>query len=89
MKYEKGHKKQGGREKGTANKLTASFKELVTKAYQTLEDKKDKGLVNWAIKNETDFYKIASKLIPTELQNQIDGELLIKVIREGDNTKTT
>ncbi|KKN67229.1 hypothetical protein LCGC14_0464020 [marine sediment metagenome] len=82
-------KKFGGRQKGTQNKLTTSFKELVMQTYCELERKKDKGMLIWALENETDFYKIASKLIPTEMQGQMTGELLIKVIREGNNPKTT
>ena len=82
-------KKFGGRVKGTPNKLTTSFKELVAKTYQDLEDKQGKGMLKWAIENETDFYKIASKLIPAEMQTQMTGELLIKVIREGNNPKAT
>lgn len=80
--------KTGGRQKGTPNKFTTSFKELVTKTFQTLEEKQDKGMANWAIKNETDFYKIAARLIPAEMQTQMTGELLIKVVREGSNSKT-
>jgi len=85
----KGGAREGsGRPKGTPNKLTTSFKELVMQTYEALEKKKDKGMANWAIKNETDFYKIAARLIPAEMQNQITGELLIKVVREGSNSKT-
>lgn len=89
MPFEKGHKLGTGRPKGAPNKLTTSFKELVAKTYHELEDKRGKGLLSWATENESDFYKIASKLIPAEMQTQMTGELLIKVIREGNNPKTT
>ena len=82
-------KKFGGRTKGTPNKLTTSFKELVAKTNQELEEKTGKGMLSWAIQNETDFYRIASKLIPADMQTQMTGELLIKVIREGNNPKAT
>lgn len=62
----KGHEKVGGRAKGTPNKLTRSFKELVQATYEQLE-KDGKGMLEWAQSNRTDFYKIASKLIPTEM----------------------
>ena len=58
--------KTGGRVKGTPNKLTRSFKELVQSTYETLEENGE-GMLKWAQANKTDFYKIASKLIPTEM----------------------
>ena len=89
MTFEKGNKLGNGRPKGAPNKLTTSFKELVAKTYQELEDRRDKGLLSWAVENESDFYKIASKLIPADMQTQLTGELLIKVIREGNNPETS
>lgn len=57
-----------GRPKGVANKITASFKELVQSTFQALEeDKEGGGMLAWAKANKTDFYKISSKLIPTEM----------------------
>lgn len=71
MKFEKGHIKKGGKKKGTPNKLTSSFKELVRSTYEQMEEE-GKGMLQWAQENPTEFYKIASKLIPTELQHSGD-----------------
>lgn len=60
-----------GRPEGSQNKLTASFKELVQKTFQQLEDEGD-GMHKWAKENKSDFYKIASKLIPTEMALKAD-----------------
>lgn len=66
-----GGEKTGGRQKGTPNKLTSSFKELVQKTFQRLEDEGN-GMYEWALTNKTDFYKISSKLIPTEMAIKAD-----------------
>ena len=42
MTFEKGNILGNGRPKGAPNKLTTSFKELVARTYQELEDKRDK-----------------------------------------------
>jgi len=61
-----GGEKTGGRQKGSVNKLTSSFKELVQQTFQKLEEDGE-GMYKWALANKTDFYKISSKLIPTEM----------------------
>ena len=71
--------KTGGRVKGTPNKLTRSFKELVQSTYETLEESGE-GMLKWAQANKTDFYKIASKLIPTEMA--VKAEITEIEIRE-------
>jgi len=65
--------KSGGREKGTPNKVTASIKSAFFLAFQDLGGWP--ALSKWAQddpKNLTEFYKLASKLIPTEISG-IDG----------------
>lgn len=68
MGAKKGHVKFGGRKKGSKNKLTNSFKQLVQDTFQALEaDSQYGGMVEWAKANRTEFYKIASKLIPQDM----------------------
>ena len=61
-----GGKKTGGRQKGSVNKFTKSFKDLVSTTAQQFEEEGN-GMKQWAEENRTEFYKIASKLIPTEV----------------------
>jgi hypothetical protein len=86
MAKPKGSKKIGGRTKGTPNKLTASIKEAFAITFTILQDDKKANLEAWAKENPTEFYKIMSKVIPTELQ--VDGDLTIKkwsvVITDGN-----
>ena len=77
--YKKGHEKIGGRKKGTKNLITKSFKELVQKTYEELEETGE-GMLEWSMRNKTEFYKIASKLIPTAIEAKIKGELKFRNI---------
>ncbi len=69
--------KTGGRTKGSTNKITKSFKELLHATYQALESTPGKSMKEWALNNQTEFYRIASKLIPTELQHSGEIQQLI------------
>ena len=62
MRFQKG---QGGRPKGATNKLTGSFKRAVLLAFERRGGVD--GLVKWAEENQTEFYKICARLIPTEV----------------------
>lgn len=68
MPFKQGDKKpeSSGRKKGSKNKIPNSFKQLVQETFIKLEDSGD-GMDKWAKKNKTEFYKIASKLIPSDI----------------------
>lgn len=77
-KFKKGNK---GKPKGAKNKITKSVKEMVKAAFDELQDDPKANLVSWAKRNPRDFYNIAAKLIPTEVDAKIQTET-IKVVRE-------
>lgn len=61
-----------GRVKGVPNKATVAMKEAIMHVYAALQDKngKDHGhFVDWAVDNPTEFYKLAAKLIPVQLDH--------------------
>lgn len=58
--------RRGGRQKGTPNKLTSTFREAIQVAYEGIGG--HDGFTGWAEDNKTEFYKIAARLIPTEIQ---------------------
>ena len=60
--------KTGGRQVGTPNKVTAVFKDAVRTVYEDIGG--HAAFAAWARKNQTEFYKIASRLIPTEMASQ-------------------
>jgi hypothetical protein len=73
-----------GREKGSKNKLTRTFKEILTDALEALQEDKKNNLEAWAKENPTEFYKIASKLIPSEISATVESKV-ITVIPPNDN----
>jgi len=64
-------KKTGGRQKGTPNKVTKVFREAVLMAYDAIGG--DSTFAEWARNNQTEFYKIAARLIPQDVA--VSGEL--------------
>lgn len=66
---------RNGRPKGTPNKLTRTVKEAFEVAFSELQGVPGAKLGDWAQANPTDFYKIAAKLIPSELNANVKGNL--------------
>lgn len=58
-----------GRPKGSTNKSTATIKAAFLEAFQARGGVP--ALLKWAEGNETDFYRLASKLIPTEISGSL------------------
>lgn len=81
MGFKAGHKKIGGKTKGTPNKLTRTVKECVLEAFNKLQEHPTSNILSWAEKNPKDFYQVAAKLIPTEVNAKVE-QVSIKVIRE-------
>lgn len=80
MPAHKGHKKAGGRKPGSKNKTTSAVKAALVQAFDEMGGVET--LVAWGKKNKTEFYKIWSKLLPTEIKNA-DGEALrMQIVEE-------
>jgi len=76
-----GLRRGGGRPKGVPNKTTVAFKEAVLRAFDGIGG--DATFQAWAKKNPTEFYKIAARLIPTEVVGNPDQPLGVKVTFGG------
>ena len=77
MGQRKGHTgNPHGRPKGVPNKFTMNAKEAFQHAFDTIGGAD--ALAKWAELNKTDFFKIYSKLIPTDVK--IDPESSITVV---------
>ncbi len=61
-------KRPPGRPKGVPNKTTAAAKEALTLAFQGIGGVAS--LQQWARENQTEFYKIWSKLLPLEVTGE-------------------
>lgn len=76
MPFTPGKPKTGGRQPGTPNRLTGAFKEAVQIVYNGLGG--HAAFLDWARENPTEYYKIASRLIPGELRQ--DEDRTVKVV---------
>lgn len=68
--YKKG---EGGRQKGAQNKLTRTVRDVVLEVFNNLQQDPKHCLLAFAKENHTEFYKIASRLIPTDLKAELTG----------------
>jgi hypothetical protein len=79
MAFKKG---EGGRQRGSLNTLTKSVKERVLDTFNELQEDKDANLTSWAIDNTTEFYKIAAKLIPTEIKGNLEHKVINVIVAD-------
>lgn len=74
-----------GRPKGSPNKITASIKQALTDAFDNLGGVPS--LVKWGKENQTEFYKLWSKLVPQDVQVGGEGggplQVTVRIAREG------
>lgn len=63
------------------NKTTTAFKQAVLLCFEGIGG--DKAFQKWAKKNPTEFYKIAARLIPSEVVGDPERPLGIKVTFGG------
>src|SRR5262245_32946685 len=80
MAARKGHKKAGGRKKGTPNKATASVKAALVEAFDELGGVP--ALVRFGKKNPAAFYALWAKMLPTEVK--LAGETAIRILSDDD-----
>lgn len=90
MPRPKGSPKTGGRKAGTPNKVTASVRQAFEDAFNLLQSDDQANLLAWAKNNQTEFYKLASKLIPQDVA--VQGTMTLQVITgvpepEGDEAE--
>lgn len=64
-----------GRPKGVPNKLSRTVKAEVERVFEHIQSVPGARLEDWAQANTTEFYKIAAKLIPAELNANVTGNL--------------
>lgn len=82
MAAKKGHKKLGGRQKGTPNKATAEIKDMLRQALD------ESGGVDYFIKqakeNPVSFNTLIAKIIPADIHAKLKGNIIVKVMRFGE-----
>lgn len=73
-------KKTGGRTRGTPNRTTAACKEALSLAFDGIGGVA--ALRTWAKANQTQFYKLWSKMLPQEVTGENGGPLQVRVVFE-------
>lgn len=69
MAYQKGHKKKGGRAKGTRNKVTVDLREAWFWVFEALGGKEGwLGFVQKCAVNQAQFYKTGEKMLPANVE---------------------
>lgn len=71
MPFEKGHKLAKGRPLGSSNVYTRTIKDVVLETFALLQNEPGADLLSWGKENPTEFYKIAARLIPTQIEASI------------------
>lgn len=79
MSFSPGQPKIGGRQVGTPNRLTGAFREAVLHVYNGLGG--HEAFLEWARENRTEYYRIASRLIPTEMRQDEDRTVHVIIQR--------
>jgi len=82
-KFKKGHAKKGGRKKGSLNKFT-TLKQSFLDAYNSKGMGSTQGLIDAFSVNpitRREFYKTISKMLPTNADLDIKGDLGITIKR--------
>jgi hypothetical protein len=72
-----------GRPKGVPNKVTKSVREAFERAFTLLQEGDPQSaarLENWAKLYPTEFYKLASKLIPSDVNAHLTGGIVLQVV---------
>lgn len=84
-RFEKG---QGGRPKGAENKLTKTVKETVLAVFNEMQDDPKVNLLEFGKKYPKDFYQIAAKLIPTEVNANVESTGIKSILIEPASKAT-
>lgn len=80
-------RKTGGRTKGVPNKFTRSVKEAMEAAFSRLQRDPKAKLTAWAKQNPTEFYKLAAKLIPQQVN--LAGKLTLEqLVQQASKDET-
>lgn len=89
MPFKKGHKLSPGRPEGAQNKITKTVKQVFTEVFQSLQTDKEKeyALEKWAQQNPDAFYKLAARLIPTQITGADGKDLVLNIILKDEREK--
>ena len=67
--------KTGGRSTGSINRVTKGCKDNILEVFERIGGVKNFAV--WAMDNQTEFYRHYAKLLPTEINAKVDGDMRI------------
>lgn len=76
-----------GRPKGSLNKLTRTTKDALVDAFERLGGVDS--LVAWGKDNQTEFYKLWSKIIPLDVNANVSGGITVNITRFTNDDSNT
>lgn len=82
MPFTKGHKLATGRPKGTPNKISSIVRENVVAVFAGIGGLPT--MIDWASQNKSEYYKIYSKLLPTDIESS-DGSVVVNIVKFTDD----
>lgn len=77
MAFKKG---QGGRKRGSQNKVTAAVKDALTEAFDGMGG--TKALMTWGKENQAQFYQLWVKMLPQDQRIDLDVREVSKLSDE-------
>lgn len=81
--FKKGHKKVGGRKKGTPNKFTGDLRQAVLNAFNSVGG--ESYLAHCAKKDRRTFVGLLGKLLPTRIGGEKDNPLGIELLTQASS----
>lgn len=73
-----------GRPAGVPNKY-AIVKNTILKVFEDLQQDPIANLFEWAVTNPTEFYKIASKILPLEIEAVVKQTITVKLLDDDED----
>jgi hypothetical protein len=81
-KFKKGNP---GKPKGAVNKSTKLVKEVFADVFTEFQSDPKANLKAWGKENLTEFYKLAARLIPTEVEGESTLKIVVTSKRDANN----
>jgi hypothetical protein len=74
--------RRGGRKPGTPNKVTATVREAMEQVFDGLGGAE--AMLEWAKGNRGEFYKLWMRLLPVQINAQVQGRLTLEQLVNGE-----
>jgi hypothetical protein len=74
--------KTGGRKKGSRNKTTVAIREAMLQVFADMQNttgRENGHFLDWALDNSTDFYKLATRLLPLQVTGENGGPVITRI----------